>query len=204
MDIIPLPTCPPIVGRNLRYTAPTQVNRSEWTAKRQAVANPISPLWRADVKEFELDDEDDFWAWSAFFGLLRGRANAFRLPVLTKPQLTGVTVRVNGAGQTGFSIETDGWGGLGLKAGQFVTINDQLMRLVLPANPSAGAATLTFDRWVWGPPADNAIVTVDVPTVLVTLADDVSGWNDDTEPQDPDGEGRWTIGFSCEEVKGVA
>lgn len=203
MDIITLPSCPYIVGRGLRYNAPTLVNKSEWTSAQQAVKNPQAPMWLAEVKPFTIEREDEFWPWSAFFGRLDGRANAFRLPVLAKPQIGGVTVRVKGGGQTGFSLLTDGWGTTGLKAGMFITVNEQLQRLVQPATPAGGDALLTFDRWLWAPPADNALVTVDVPTALMKMSDDVSGWDDDTAPYDAAGEGRWTIGFSCEEAKYV-
>jgi len=204
MDIVTLPSCPQIVGRNWRYNAPTQVNRSEWTKKRQAIVNPVAPMWMAEVKPFDVDSEDQFWEWSAFFGRLKGRANAFRLPVLAKAQITALTIRVKGGGQTGYTLLTDGWGSIGLKAGMFCTVNDQLMRLVENGTPSSGDATLTFDRWLTAAPADNAIVTVDFPTALMTMADDVTGWQDDTASWDDAGEGRWNIGFSCEEAYNVA
>lgn len=200
MAIITLPSCPSIIGRNLRFNAPTMVNRSEWTNRRKAVGLAAAPMWFADVTPFDLEKEEEFWTWNAFFGKVQGRLNSFRLPVVSKAQIAGLTVRVNGGAQTGFSLATDGWGSTGLKAGQYVTVNDQLLRLTANATPASGAATLTFDRWLWAAPADDALVTVDVPTCLMTMADDSTQIKDDTTPWDPAGDGRWTIAFSCEEA----
>lgn len=199
MAIITLPSCPSIVGKNLRYTAPTQVNRSEWTNRRKAVGLSAAPMWSAEVTPFEIDDEAVFWAWNTFFAKLQGRLNTFRLPVVAKSQLTA-TVLVKGGGQTGYSLLTDGWGAVGLKAGQYVTVADQLMRLTADATPSGGEVTLSLDRWLWAAPADNAVVNVGIPTALMTVTDDSTQIQDDTMPWDPEGEGRWTIGFSCEEA----
>lgn len=201
MEIITLPSCPPIVGVGWRYSAPSQLNRSEWTGKSKVTANPIAPTWLAEVRPFEIIDEEDAWAWNAFFGKLQGRVNAFRLPAVVKAQITGLTILVKGSGQTGFSLLTDGWGTTGLKAGQFVTIADQLMRLTEHAVPSGGECELTFDRWLWSSPADNAVVTVDRPTALMRMAEDITSIDDNTAPSDPDGEGDWTVGFNCEEAR---
>ena len=200
MAVIALPTCPPIVGKNWRYQASSQVNRSVWTGVTKKAINAAAPRWTAEIKAFELDEAEHFWAWNAFLAKLDGRANSFRLPVVSKPQITGVTILVNGGGQTGFTLATDGWGDAGLKAGQWFTVEDQLMRLKADVVPVAGAATLNFDRWLRHPPADAAVVTVDIPTGLMSLADDAAGFDDDSAPDDFYGEGSWTIGFQCEEA----
>lgn len=204
MSVISLPTCPPIIGRNLRANRPAQVNRSEWTNRRKVAVVAAATMWTAEVGPIEVHTDEHFWTWSAFFAKLAGKANTFRLPVLAKAQLTGVTVRVNGGGQTGASLITDGWGSTGLKAGQFVTVADQLFVLTADATPSAGAVTLSLDRPLWAAPADNAVVTVDFPTALMFMSDDSSGWQDSTAPWDASGEGRRIISFVCEEAVGGA
>lgn len=198
MAIITLPTCPPIIGKNWRFNAPTQVNRSEWTSRRKVTVLPAAPRWVADISGVDLSTDGQFWAWNAFFGAAKGRANSFRLPAVRKAQITGVTVRVNGGGQTGYSLITDGWAATGLKAGQYVTVNDQLMRLMADVVPVGGSATLTFDRWLLNAPADNAIVTVDIPTALMSLASDDTVILDNSDTWNEAGD--WTVpGFSVEE-----
>lgn len=203
MSIITLPSCPPLNGVNWRYNQPTQVNRSEWTNKRKVSVLPAAPMWMADVQDIVITEEWQYWEFNAFFGLLQGRANSFRLPAVRKAQISGVTPLVNGGGQTGYSIITDGWGASGtkLKRGQFITISDQLMRLTADVVSASGAATLTFDRWLRASPADNAALVVDIPTALVSLADDTTTIMDNSTTFDETGEGDWIIpAFSVEEA----
>ncbi|TZG25575.1 hypothetical protein [Sphingomonas montanisoli] len=199
MALVSLPTCPTIIGKGWRYNAPTQVNRSEWTSHRKVTELPAAPRWMAEVASFDLTTDEQFWAWNRFFGAMKGRGNSFQLVAVRKLQITGITVRANGGGQVGYSLVTDGWGAAGLKAGQFITVNDQLMRLMADVNPSGGAATLTFDRWLRAPVADNTVVEVSLPYALVSLAQDDSSIIDNSTPWNADGD--WTVpGFAVEEA----
>ncbi len=202
MAIITLPSCPPIVGINWSYKQPTQVNRSEWTGERRVTILPFATQYTADVQQFEIVDEASFWAWNAFIGDLQGQANKFRLPVVRRAQISGVSPLVNGASQTGTALVTDGWGSSGtkLKRGQWVTISDQLMRLTADVVSASGVATLNFDRRMRVSPADNTALVVDSPTALVALTDDTVQWGDNSTQWDATGEGSWTLGFQVEEA----
>jgi hypothetical protein len=203
MTVIAMPTCPPLAGINWRYQQPTEVNRSEWTNKRKVAILPAAAMWTADVPDIEILDEESFWAWNAFFADLQGRANTFRLPVVRRPQIVGVTPTVNGAAQIGYNLVTAGWGtsGVKLRRGQFVTVNDQLMRLTADVVSASGAATLHFERWLRSSPANGSALVVDIPTAIMALADDNTSFSDNTISWD---EFRIDTdiktGFTCEEA----
>lgn len=199
MTVITLPTCPPLGRINWRYNQPTELNRSEWTNKSKGAILPAAAMYYADIEAFRLTTLAQFHAWNAFFGDLQGRANTFRLPLVRRAQRTSIPVRVNGADQTGYNLVTDGWDGTGLPRGASITVNDQAMKLTADVVPSGGGATLRFDRWLRRSPPDNTLVVVDIPTVLVSLADDTTQISDDQISIDP-AKGWWTVpAFSVEE-----
>src|SRR3546814_9339926 len=127
---------------------PGQGNRSAWTGRRQVVALPGAARWSASVALRPMLSDSDVLLWRAFLLKLRGQQNTFRLRATEAAQVSGLTVRVNGGGQSGYSLATDGWGAAGTKllAGQFITIGDQLIALGddVVANGS-GQATLTLE-----------------------------------------------------------
>lgn len=161
---------------------PAQVNRSRWTPKRQVVVLTDAPMWRAQVELATRKEDIDVFEWLAFLLRLRGAANTFRLRIVNKLQFAGVTIAVNGAGQTGFSLWTEGWGAAGtkLRAGQFVTVGDQLLGLEedVVAN-SSGDAMLYFSHNLRTSPADNAPVEIYFPTVQMALPDGRRSWSVD-------------------------
>jgi hypothetical protein len=161
---------------------PAQVNRSSWTGRRQVVALPGATRWRAKVVLTPKMSEIEVLAWRAFLMQLRGQQNTFRLRAVEKSQITGVSPLVNGAGQSGYSLSTDGWGAAGLKlvAGQFITIGDQLIPLGVDvvAN-SSGQAVLTLDTRLRLSPADNAAIEVSYPTAIMALASSTISWSVD-------------------------
>jgi hypothetical protein len=82
---------------------------------------------------------------------------------------------VNGAGQQGRTLNTDGWplSTTVLQAGQYVTINNQLLQLTenVTSNGS-GVATLTFEPPVRVSPADNAAIEYKNPYCLMYLVEE--------------------------------
>lgn len=178
------------------FDNPAQVNRSGWTGRRKAAILIAAPMWRAQVALTTKQSDIDVFAWRAFLMKLRGVQNSFRLKAVEKSQIAGVTVLVKGAGQTGFSLVTDGWGaaGLKLKAGQMITVGDQLIMLGADViADGTGTATLTLESYMRASPADNAPVEVANPTAIMALGETVQGWNVDP--------GRlYGFSFACEEV----
>lgn len=111
---------------------------------------------------------------SAFFASLRGPAATFifRDPYIRNPEGLGSPL-VNGAGQGGGSLVTDGWTGSGLLAGDFFSIGTgsalRLHQMTADAPPTAGACTLTFVPALRYNPADNAVLNAFNPGVLLRL-----------------------------------
>lgn len=91
--------------------------------------------------------------WIAFMMALRGQANVFQLgdPLAVAPQGSGAgTPLVNGASQSGFSLNTKGWthGASGvLKPGDWLQIGYRLYRVILSAVNADGSGNATVNIW---------------------------------------------------------
>jgi hypothetical protein len=119
-------------------------------------------------------------AWQAFLLQLEGRANTFYGfdPDAKQPRgaATG-TPLVNGAGQTGSTLNIDGctpnvigW----LRAGDYFETGGELKMLTHDANTNgSGQTTLYFKSPLRDSPADNATVTVQNPACEMILSDDM-------------------------------
>jgi len=143
-----------------------------------------------------------FNPWRSFLALARGGANEFQVPVDPTPQEPDVAVPtdgrtlsldfianeyisqggtstfgaayVNGAAQTGRSLITSGWPGPDtvLSAGEFVTINNQLLQLTADVvSDVAGAATITFEPPIRVSPANNDAIEFRNPYALMYLTE---------------------------------
>lgn len=174
MTTIAFPTQPGIA--EIRWTPPakTQVNISEWTDRRR-VTKFSRARWKASIAMPAVVGEADFLEWRAFLLACEGRANSFRIVAVENAQNAQVAVRVNGAGQTGLSLITDGWDGAGtaLKKGQLITVDDQLIGISADvAIGGGGSATLPLSRRLRASPADNTLIEVQLPTALMAMDDD--------------------------------
>lgn len=143
---------------------------SEWTGARQVLASGRG-WWECSVTLPPIVGEAAVNPWRAFFGLARGAANDFRVPVNEIAQSSSTaTPLVNGAGQTGRSLNTDGWPNSTavLSAGQFVTIGNQLLQLTADVTSNgSGQATLSFEPAIRVSPADNAAIEYKNPYALM-------------------------------------
>lgn len=153
-----------------RLVQPAQQNMSEWTGARQVLASGRG-WWECSVTLPPIVGEAAVNPWRAFFGLARGAANDFRVPVNEIAQSSSTaTPLVNGAGQTGRSLNTDGWpiSTTVLSAGQFVTIGNQLLQLTANVTSNAsGQATISFEPAIRVSPADNAAIEYKNPYALM-------------------------------------
>lgn len=164
-------------GFSMQLRANTQAFPSPLNGAVQTVELP-GAMWVCEVQYDTLRKRDRLLL-QAFASRLRGRAGRAFLWDMSHSTPLGVatgTPLVQGAGQTGASLITDGWTpsitGI-LKAGDYFGVNTQLHRLVEDANTSAGGvATLLFEAPLRASPADNAVITVNAPTFKAMLADD--------------------------------
>lgn len=109
---------------------------------------------------------------SAFLAQLGGMAGRFLFADPSIRNATGVgSPLVNGAGQTGTSLITDGWSTAGLLQGDFFSLgtdtSTRLYQVTKDVVPVAGAATIEFVPPLRSSPADNAALQVVAPQVVL-------------------------------------
>lgn len=199
MAVIDLPSSPNPAGFSWRLVQPAQTNISEWTGKRQTLASGRG-WWECSYILPPIVGTAQFNPWRSFVAQLRGGANEVRVPVDPTPQEPdtaapeGVTLSldfvareyfseggsstatayVDGAGQTGRSLVTGGWPQTDtvLSAGEFVTINDQLLQLTADVvTDASGAATISFEPPIRTSPANLAAIEYRNPYALMYLTE---------------------------------
>ncbi len=115
-------------------------------------------------------------SWRAFMASARGAANDFRIPVNEIAQSSSTaTPLVNGSGQVGRSLNTDGWpiSTTVLKAGQFLTINNQLLQLTADVvSNGTGQAVISFEPSIRTSPSDNTAIEYKNPYALMYFVED--------------------------------
>lgn len=160
-----------------RVTAATRTLRAAAVATTspfsgtQQVQDWGGTWWEYEI-EFAVSQDAEGRRLSAFLAALRAPVGTFtfRDPFIVNPSGTGSPL-VNGGGQTGNTLVTDGWGGVGLKAGDFFSMGTgsalRLYQLTADVTPSGGAATLSFVPALRSSPADNAALNVANPGVLL-------------------------------------
>lgn len=160
------------------FVQPGQATQSSWTgrSKEQPSGHAwfearvvVRPLFRTEI-----------YAYRRFLSLAGLKGNTFRLDAVEEDQSSLTTVLVNGGGQTGYSLITDGWGGAGTKllAGQFITIANQLIMLSSDVTAdSGGNATLSLASAIRSATAENAPVEVKRPYGLMRIPDTRVGWS---------------------------
>ena len=196
MATITYPSTPKPQGMTWRLVMPAQTNVSEWTGRRQTLASGRG-WWECQITFPPIVGTANVNAWRAFLAKSQGTANDFRVPVDPTAQAPNITTSavgslslnfitnlyqtfsptplVNGWGQTGRTLSTTGWpvSSTVLQAGQFVTINDQLLQLTenVVSNAS-GIATLTFEPPIRVSPANNAPIQYENPYCLMYLVEE--------------------------------
>jgi len=175
MATVTFPSTPKPNGMSWRLVMPAQTNVSEWTGRRQTIASGRG-WWECQLSLPPIVGTTNVNAWRAFIAKSRGKANDFQIPVDPTAQSSAVaTPQVNGASQTGRTLATDGWpvSSTVLFAGQFVTINNQLLQLTenVTSNGS-GVATLTFEPPIRTAPSDNAAIEFKNPYCLMYMVEE--------------------------------
>ncbi len=182
MAIIPVPA--QLTIRRVEWTLdrPSQVNRSDWTKRRQVVTQPGPSMWSASAELAVRVGTDDWLEAEAFLIDLEGQINSFRLEAAATAQAPiGLMPVVDGAGQYGRALRLRGGiPGLGLKRGHKFTVNEQMVSVSGPfLFDQTGRATVTFKPSLRLSPLDGTAVEMRRPTVLVSLVHSSIGWTED-------------------------
>lgn len=171
---ITYPSTPKPQTMSWRLLMPAQTNVSDWTGRRQTMASGRG-WWECQITLPPISGTTRINAWRAFIARSRGAANDFQIPVdPTEQSVSRGTVLVRGGGQTGRTLSTDGWTGTttALQAGQYVTVNNQLLQLTENVTPSGGIATLTFEPPLRAAPADNLAIEYRNPFCLMYMVEE--------------------------------
>lgn len=175
MATITFPSTPKPQSMAWRLVMPSQTNISEWTGRRQTVASNRG-WWECQFTLPPLVGVTRVNPWRSFVVQARGQVNDFQVPVDPTAQSAVVaTPLINGAGQTGRSLASDGWpvSSTVLQAGQFLTINNQLLQLTANVVSNAsGQATLNFEPPIRVSPADNAAIEFKNPYCLMYMLEE--------------------------------
>lgn len=145
--------------------------------------------WAADyiLQPMERDDAATWYAFLMDLGGSAGRFFGFD-PINKTPRgtISGSTLLVDGASQTGTTLNCDGaaLSTLVLKKGDYFEVNGELKVCTADCtSDGAGDITLTFKPSLRDSPADNAAVTIQDATCTMMLIDDQQAFYDIDEFQ---------------------
>jgi hypothetical protein len=168
---------------------PTDVSWSIVSNSRQFVspltgaiqtAQRTGTRWRASLNFQNLFDSDRA-AMQGFLSQLQATANNFFLQdhSYTRRADGDGTVRVDGASQTGNSLDLDGFtsGTYAFLVGDFFEVNGELKMCVADSTITAGAATVEFVPELRAAPDDNTVLEIDTPKGTFRLISNESGWS---------------------------
>jgi hypothetical protein len=125
---------------------------------------------------------DDAALLRAFLVKLRGQSGRFYMHNWAQPLPRGVgggVPKVNGAGQSGTTLVTNGWpvSATVLKTGDFFEVGTELKMAVADATSNAsGVATITFEPPLRASPANLAAITTTRPKGIFKLDEDTVRW----------------------------
>jgi len=173
------PTSPAFQSLNIKSIQPTLISRTI-SGRRQA-RQIGGQLWKMTAT-FPPMTRAQFAPIYAFIVAQRGRYESFSLvpPVVGNPQGSAAgTPLVNGASQTGRSLETDGWSQNTaiFKAGDYLKLagNDKVYMVTADATTavSSSALTLTIEPALVASPANNEVIIYESIPFTVALTSGV-------------------------------
>lgn len=142
----------------------------------------IGSRW-GQVIEYRTHIETDSNRLKAFLAKMRGGANDCALWNFERPKPQGVTVgaptiKVVGAGQTGTTLNTNGWAtGSHVKAGDMFSVNGELKMIVTDASETANSLTVEFEPPLRASPPDDSPLIFTQPTAIMRLTEDTARWS---------------------------
>ena len=172
MATITFPSEPAAQAVSWTLVQPAQTNVSQWTGQRQTLASNRG-WWECEYTLPPIVGTTNANPWRSFLAKTQGQTNDFQVLVDPVAQSSAsATPLVNGAGQTGRSLVTDGWplSTTVLYAGQYVTIGNQLLQLTADVvSDGTGAATISFEPPIRVSPANNTAIEFKNPYCLMYL-----------------------------------
>lgn len=171
----------PIASAEWGLQSNNQIFRSPLTGAEQVLELP-GARWVVSLS-FERDNPDVLAPLQALLVRLRGQAHTFSLHNHERPTPRGIatgTPLVNGASQTGSTLNTDGWTpsttGI-LLAGDYIGIGSELKMIVADVDANgSGEAALSIEPPLRASPSDNDPIVVTRPTAIFRLANSTSRW----------------------------
>ena len=139
-------------------------------------------LWKASM-QFNNLSGDDRKVMQAFLVKLNGQQHRFTLQdhSHTPRGAGGGTLRVNGASQSGTTLVCDGATASVtnyLRAGDYISFNNELHMVVVDANSDASTnVTLSIAPPIRKTPADDTIVDYTIPVLGVFMLAGPASWN---------------------------
>lgn len=152
---------------------------SPFTASSQTVRYPGS-RWQTTMSFDNLDDQESRLL-EVLLARLDGQAGRVRLFDFGRaPAVQRGTPLVNGAGQSGDSVNTDGWAPnvKVLSYGDYIQVGTELkMVLSDTMSSAAGQATIEIGPMLRYSPADNSAVGVANPVGVFMQSQQENGWD---------------------------
>ena len=167
-----------LVSNTRTYTSP--LTNAVQTASRKG------SLWKASL-QFNNLSGDDRKVMQAFLVKLNGQQHRFTLQdhSHTLRGAGGGTLRVNGASQSGTTLVCDGATASVtnyLRAGDYISFNNELHMVVVDANSDASTnLTLSIAPPIRKTPADNTVVDYTIPVLGVFMLAGPASWNTNTD-----------------------
>lgn len=168
---------------NLRLERTDFQMRSAFTRQRQVLSWPSGHMWTASCTVPNLK-EPEAGLMRSFLAKLRGRANTLQFPVPgydgPANDYAGPAGLVMGAGQSGYSLVTDGWSNSAaiLPEGSYIACAGQLHLVTAPVSTNgSGEATIPIEPARRYAPADNAPIIITQPYAVMSLSEsNGAGW----------------------------
>ena len=180
MATFPFPNITPATN-TFELISNTRTYQSPLTNAVQTASRKGS-LWKASM-QFNNLSGDDRKVMQAFLVKLNGQQHRFTLQdhSHTPRGAGGGTLRVNGASQSGTTLVCDGATASVtnyLRAGDYISFNNELHMVVVDANSDASTnVTLSIAPPIRKTPADDTIVDYTVPVLGVFMLAGPASWN---------------------------
>lgn len=183
MTEITVPDYDDLLLTSLRKQAPTQVNRSTWTGRRQVVGLAGAETWRGNVTIDILPTEEREQPWRAFLFALEGPANWFKWPLPRNTHNGPKPTVASGAGNA-YTLPLEGMQANArvLRAGQFMTVplpsgHSRAVCLLADLMTNAdGEATASFKPALNETPVEGAVVETADPFIPMAPVDSELGF----------------------------
>jgi hypothetical protein len=168
---------------------PAQANASVFSSIREVNPTPLYGKWYADVTLCPIVGEANFLLVRSFLAKVKGSLNTFQLIAVEGAQNSNSGVTVSGTPAAGATTMNIAGAATALLAGQFVTLNGQLLQLTADQSGS----TLTFEPPLRAGATNGTAVETSQPYATVRMSNSQLGWSVDAGQV-------YNVKFSAEEA----